>query len=355
MNEAQKSTRGDVYILEVKDLVLPVCKIGRTTRDPYARCAEINHSSTGDFIWAVKHHVTVEDCFRLESIVHSHLGHVRQKGREFFNIGADEAFDQLQAILTSHPDVKAVEIVQASDAPAASDSGARAAKRERPPFRKGDVAYAQLLHSFTSILGVKGRPFGQLNRPAFGMSDGVEGVQWNVAIYRDTQKIRLKVNLEGKKYSAWPIASFLLAELARPTIAELRSALDRPDKVFIDLARDAWQAAARPDIVEKLIGGKDHPVTAIDNDLWQTLLREALTCLDESHGYRGRGRQAVTLASPSAASRTRTMAVSPHLGVWTPIEVDVTEASAEQLDDRVREAGAALRPAHEWVAKLAQT
>ena len=52
----------------------------------------------------------------------------------------------------------------------------------------------------------------------------------------------------------------------------------------------------------------------MDDDLWQTLLREALTCLDESRGYRGRGRQAVTLASPSAASRTRTMAVLAPLG-----------------------------------------
>ncbi len=42
---------GYVYILEVSDIDLPVCKIGRTSKNPFARCAEINRSSTGDFLW----------------------------------------------------------------------------------------------------------------------------------------------------------------------------------------------------------------------------------------------------------------------------------------------------------------
>jgi len=222
-------------------------------------------------------------------------------------------------------------------------------------FRKGDVAYAQLLHSFTSTLGVKGKPFGQPNRTGFGISDGVEGVQWNIAIHRDTQEARLNVNLEGKKYSGWPIASFLLSELARPTVAELRTKLHRPDSVFIALYRDAWQGPSRPDIEEILIGGKDHLVTEINNDLWETLLREALGCLDERSGYRGRGRQVVTLARPpTAESQAKTMEVSPHLSIWTLIDVDVARATSDQLDDLIREAITALKPAHEWVSKLTQ-
>ena len=50
MSEKVEKTEGYVYILEVKDIVLPVCKIGMTTRTPNKRCAEINNSSTGDFI-----------------------------------------------------------------------------------------------------------------------------------------------------------------------------------------------------------------------------------------------------------------------------------------------------------------
>ena len=45
-----------------------------------------------------------------------------------------------------------------------------------------------------SLLNVKGRPFGQLNKPHFGMSDGNRGVQWNLAVYADTGDIRLGVN-----------------------------------------------------------------------------------------------------------------------------------------------------------------
>lgn len=44
---------GYVYILGVRDMGLPVCKIGMTTRNPGARCQEINDSFTGDFLWEV--------------------------------------------------------------------------------------------------------------------------------------------------------------------------------------------------------------------------------------------------------------------------------------------------------------
>lgn len=50
---SQDKTNGYVYILGVKDIDLPVCKIGMTRRNPFDRCREINKSSTGDFIWEV--------------------------------------------------------------------------------------------------------------------------------------------------------------------------------------------------------------------------------------------------------------------------------------------------------------
>jgi hypothetical protein len=48
MNESTSNKNGYVYILEVKDIDLPVCKIGMTSRSPSARCSEINKNSTGD-------------------------------------------------------------------------------------------------------------------------------------------------------------------------------------------------------------------------------------------------------------------------------------------------------------------
>ena len=76
---------GYVYVLEVADIDLPVCKIGRTQRDPETRCAEINQqSTTGDFLWKVAHSVYVSDCTELETHIHRKLAPLRQKGREFF-------------------------------------------------------------------------------------------------------------------------------------------------------------------------------------------------------------------------------------------------------------------------------
>lgn len=59
------ATKGYVYILEVKDLTLPVCKIGFTRQYPIERCAEINKSSTGDLLWSVSSWVIVDDPERL--------------------------------------------------------------------------------------------------------------------------------------------------------------------------------------------------------------------------------------------------------------------------------------------------
>ncbi len=86
MSGVEEKYKGYVYILEVKDIVLPVCKIGMTSRSPHERCAEINNSSTGDFVWSLAYHIAVDNCKILESLVHSKLVPLRQRGREFFNI-----------------------------------------------------------------------------------------------------------------------------------------------------------------------------------------------------------------------------------------------------------------------------
>lgn len=70
---------GFVYVLEVQDIMLPVCKVGMTTRDPQSRCAEINAGSTGDFRWKVVHSWPVSDCRAFESLVHQKLAPLRQK------------------------------------------------------------------------------------------------------------------------------------------------------------------------------------------------------------------------------------------------------------------------------------
>jgi Meiotically Up-regulated Gene 113 (MUG113) protein len=99
MAQVQNGFAGNVYILGVKDLDLPVCKIGMTKKDPMVRCAEINKSSTGDFLWSVRYVLAVDDCVRFESLIHRTLERYRQNGREFFQLTADEAYGHAKTML----------------------------------------------------------------------------------------------------------------------------------------------------------------------------------------------------------------------------------------------------------------
>ncbi len=343
MSEETAPDPGYVYILEVKDIDLPVSKIGKTTRDPYLRCEEINRSSTGDFLWEVAHFVAVNDCGRLESIAHEKLAPLRQKRREFFNIDAEKAWRAVQSILNHQQSIHLIDLQPLPSSNKSSSSGNKHPKS----FSKRDARYANLLHAFNSHLGIKGRPFGQLNQPRFGMSDGAEGVQWNLVIDTATGIIKLGINLEGLKYRNWPIASFTLNQLQSPQqILDLRDSLSDPRSIFIRFARDAWQATARPEIVEPLLGGAEHSLADLDITRWMSILHEALACLDGNRGYRGRAKRMITLTDGSERGREpRLMPVSPHLTIWTPVE------SNDDWDHELSRHFEKLRPIHDWVSK----
>lgn len=344
MSEKEDKNKGYVYILEVKDIVLPVSKIGMTTRSPYQRCAEINNSSTGDFIWSVTHYVAVDDCKALESLVHSKLAPLRQKGREFFNINSDDANNALISIIESQSTIRRIkpdEIVAIEETDA--NSNKKKLKR-RQYFKRIDSEYAELLQLFASLLNVKGRPFGQLNRPHFGMSDGNIGVQWNLAVYTDTGDIRLGVNLEGsKKTGKWLIAPFILSE---PSIETIKTTVQNPQDIFLRFSRDAWQGASRLNIKEKYLGGREFSLSEMNQQLWNSILKEALTCLDENKNYRGRKRQQpVTLESDG---REVIKDISPHLTVWTSLSLD------GNLTDNIKNKIAELQPVYDWVVRAIQ-
>lgn len=349
MAQVQNGFAGNVYILVVKDLELPVCKIGMTKRDPMVRCAEINKSSTGDFLWSVRYVLAVDDCVRFESLIHRTLERYRQNGREFFQLTADEAYEHAKTILAQQNDIKEI--------PAPSIPPATLAERtkdniRRPIRMKGDEEYAPILYTFLSRLDVKGKAFGQVGKPHFGYSDGVHGVQWNIAIYRDSSEIYLGVNLEGMKYSGWPIATFIQSEMAQPTLEEIKAEIEKPDRIRLTLSRDAWQGPSRPDIVEKYIGGGQHKLSEIDRALWRELLSEAGECLDASKNFLGRSKQPVTR---TATGKTAMMEVSPHLTVQTKIEVDPKRDDQAALNLAVDQAIDELRPIHGWVSRVAKS
>jgi hypothetical protein len=336
---------GYLYVLGVKDIDLPVCKIGKTTRDPVVRCAEINQSSTGDFLWEVMHSLTVNDCHTFESLVHSKLVPLRQRGREFFNIHPDDAIVAIRSILESTAHLKVITI--AEDLKRDLIVPPRHIRPRKKSSRPGkDTTYAHLLDGFTQFLNIKGRPFGQLNKPEFGVSDGREGVQWNLKIYPDDNRAHVGVNLEGMAYQDWPIASLIQSELAVPTLPALARNLANPESITVRFARDAWQVTSRPYIAEQLIGGREYPLSELTEAAWRAILDEAIRCLDAAKGYRGRARQEVTRirnARPEAS--TTDMDVSPHLTIWSTIDPSLDSP------DELLSAIELLKPVHAWAVK----
>ncbi len=203
----------------------------------------------------------------------------------------------------------------------------------------------ETLHSFTSILNIKGRPFGQSGKAVFGISDGGV-VQWNLGIWRDSNIIKLGVNLEGsQKTGKWLIANFILNELENSTIEKLKSkACDNLNDITLRFARDAWRIGARVNIIEKYLGSKKFSLSEIDATLWNSILKEALSCLNEDKGYKGRAIQEVTEILKNGYKKPKQLlGVSPHLTIQTKIQNsgDITSNLQEGFDK--------LKPIYNWV------
>lgn len=346
MEVPMTGTAGYVYILEVASFDLPVCKIGMTTRTPEQRCAEINKSSTGDFIWDVKYAVSVNDCGRLEAQLHRDLDLHRQRRREIFQLPAEEAYARLRAILDEDETYREIE--------AALVRGERKHRKSREPSgslvtRSCDSAYSGLLQAFVARLQIAARPYGQFSGTHFGVSDDEDGVQWNIEIHRDTNMSCVGVNLEGMKYHYWPISTLIQSELAQPTLDALRATVSEPDRIIVRFMRDAWQMAARPRIHEKLIGGREFSLLELDGAQWRSLLLEARDCLDADSAYRGRATQEVTLQS---TGQVKPMTVTPHFHAKRIIDIDPSTVDEEALNNALSAAIAALRPVHTWVSEL---
>jgi len=297
----------------------------------------------------VAYQFPVNDCQRFERIVHEKLGPLRQKNREFFNVTAAVAFDAVQSVLDKQPEIKMVDPKDIGEPP--TTPVAKNIKKSRQnKFRQGDSEYTEALSLFTKVTECKGRPFGQLNKPYFGMSDGNEGVQWNIKIFSDTGEAQFGVNLEGKKYTNWPISDFLLNEIKNPQIFNVRDQLTYADQIFLNLRRDAWQATARPDILEGVIGVGNISLQDIDPNLWKSMLDEALACLSEEKDYRSRATQNITLkGQPSRGGRRRKMGVSPHLTIWTSV------ALSGDVETQLKIGIDRLTPIYDWVSKASQS
>ncbi|MCR9941749.1 GIY-YIG nuclease family protein [Vibrio owensii] len=326
--------KGYVYILEVKDIDLPVCKIGKTTRHPDTRCLEINRNSTGDFKWSVFSYKAVDDCNGFESLIHNKLAPLRQKGREFFNLTPENALKAITSIFQNQRDIHEI----------SSDSiNVERAKAKDEGKKESDIGNDELFRAFESKLDLSARRFGQKNKPVYGVSDGNRGVQWNLSVSKINDQICLGVNLEGMKYINWPISTFIQNELRSPSIQNVIKDIDGANEIFICFTRDAWQVTSRPEIVEKYIGKRAYTFSELNTDVWEALLAESLECLDKTSKYRGRAVQSVTLVDKNGKETEREMGVSPHLTIWLEINPESPLANLNEGFER-------LRSVYEWVS-----
>lgn len=184
--------------------------------------------------------------------------------------------------------------------------------------------YARI--AMKKIFDAEGEKFGSPGQGDIGMSDGNKGVQWNIGIDLDSGRTTVGVNLEGMKYSDWPIGKFIKREIRDLSLFALFKQLNRED-IFIRFSRDAWQVRSRPPIEENIIGGREYSTKDLARLQWEKMLDEALGCLEPSKNHRGRARQKVTLKH----GETRIMEVSPHFRVYTLIPSIILDSERDAL------------------------
>ena len=80
------------------------------------------------------------------------------------------------------------------------------------------------------------------------------------------------VNLEGKKYDGWPIGRFIERELQQSMLFDVVPRLAHIHDIEVVWYRDAWQAASRPPIDEKFIGGSPQLLHQLTPEQWKRLL-----------------------------------------------------------------------------------
>ena len=136
-------------------------------------------------------------------------------------------------------------------------------------MRALDRRVETVIRLFRDLFECEGRLFGN---PVAGISDGVEGVQWN-ASYAQAQGIAwLGVNLEGMLYDGWPVARLIERELSDPHLLRYRDRIPSPETVTVSWRRDAWQVQSRPPIREARVCPTPIKLDQLDDDGWEQAL-----------------------------------------------------------------------------------
>lgn len=209
---------------------------------------------------------------------------------------------------------------------------------------KGQASLEYAEDAFNSILGLEGKKFGVNN--IRGFSDAAEGVQWNIAVDTESGEVLLGVNLEGMKYTNWPITTFIESELEQNLLPSLIRNSTDAEKIHIGIYRDAWQVQHRPPIDEQFIRGSDITLKDLTEDIWKEMLNEAYDCLNADKGRRGRAFQVVTPTNKTE----KTMQVSPHLTITTRAW-GLPPSNENDAISKLEGAFKRLQPVYEFVTK----
>jgi hypothetical protein len=196
----------------------------------------------------------------------------------------------------------------------------------------------RLTAAFKTTFGAAPRPFGTRSMPVGGVSDGAEGVQWNAKYDPRDRRQWASVNLEGMKYSGWPVARLIQRELRHPTLPALAARAGDPEGIEVRWRRDYWQASARPRILEADIGPTPIALRELTEAAWRQALEGARDCLEWQPNIR-RARQRVTLAAAYTAVEGD---VSPHLTITLVAE------RYRPWDEFLDETRRRLRPFYDW-------
>jgi hypothetical protein len=200
-----------------------------------------------------------------------------------------------------------------------------------------------IMDAFQKVFNVEPRSFGLKTSIFNGYSDDRNGVQWNIIVNRETGQVNLGVNLEGMKYKNWPITNLLLKERDNSKLVELTD-IEGAESINFKMTRDAWQAAARPEIAERCISQENLKLADLTYSQWMSIIDESLACLDEVSGYRKRGIQTVYLTKSKIKKE---MPTSPHLG----FSLEVSKKSPTDIDtfiEAIEKAKALLMPLYRF-------
>jgi hypothetical protein len=206
----------------------------------------------------------------------------------------------------------------------------------------GDEA-VRIRVAFSKVFGSRWRPFGSAALQLGGLSDGRDGVQWNVAYDPRDGRRWVGVNLEGMQYDDWPVARLLERERRDPELLDLVRNDQGLHPVVVVWRRDYWQATSRPFIQERNIAPTPIALGDLTEEGWRQALEEAYACLDGRRKHRGRAVQTVTLANGDQVQGE----VSPHLmfRYFGPGDVEW-----EQL---FREGKERMQPLYDWARRRA--